>query len=71
MGNADGFGEMKALPDGMLISSADGRVCRVFAPSAWAPWRWIAWLLLPRDRKIVEERAGFKARLVVEAERAS
>lgn len=29
--------------DGMLLTSADGRIVRVFMPQWWALHRWVAW----------------------------
>lgn len=57
--------------DGMVTASADGRVCRVFAPPWWAVWRWIWWAFFARGLRLVERRLGLKVRLIVEAERAS
>ncbi len=59
------------MTDGALTCSADGLVCRVFAPRPWAIWRWVQWLLLPWRMKRTELRAGRRFRLVVEAARAS
>jgi hypothetical protein len=59
------------MQDRALTSSADGLVCRVFAPPPWAFWRWIRWALLPLALCRIERRGTVVVRLVVEGQRAS